>query len=571
MKADSLDPCRFPRMLRRHIVAAISLLAFLNCSAKFVPAQSLSMLHSSGVNIVDANGNKVSLRGVNLGGWLTIETWMTPADSSGLPDNYSIIKTLDNRFGVATEQSLIKTYQQSWITTADLDNIRAEGMNVIRVPVWWGNFQTLNGQSRPDAFTMLDWVVSEAAARGIYTIIDMHGVVGGQSTSQDTGRQNTNTYWSSSADQSATDQLMMDIAAHYNGNPNVAAYDLMNEPMSAPNNQAPVTAQNNLYNDVRSQDATHMCIFEGTFGSWNWSMLPSPSTFGWTNVIYEMHEYQWSGTASAVENGAVNQVNQFKSHQSFNVPDYIGEFNDFGNPTSVWQFTMNQYNNNNISWTVWAYKSTKGNWGLYETKSNKPPIPNIQSDSATTIANDWSQWTTTNAFTINPTLAPALVGGVNGGGGGGGGGGGTINSSAWYNVVNQNSAACVDATGRGTSNGTAVQQWACGNAQSNQEWQFQPTDSGFFKVINRNAPAEAWDVTNVGTANGSLIQLWNFGGGTNQQWQPVSLGNGFFKFVGRGSGRCLDVPSASTANGVRLQIFDCNGSSAQAWKLVQQP
>jgi hypothetical protein len=116
-----------------------------------------------------------------------------------------------------------------------------------------------------------------------------------------------------------------------------------------------------------------------------------------------------------------------------------------------------------------------------------------------------------------------------------------------------------------------VQQWACGNQQSNQEWQFQATDSGFFKVVSRGAPAEVWDVTNVGTTNNSLIQLWQFGGGTNQQWQPVSLGNGMFKFVGRGSGRCLDVPGASTANGVRLQIFDCNGTGAQAWTLKQQP
>src|SRR5262249_20847804 len=146
-----------------------------------------------------------------------------------------------------------------------------------------------------------------------------------------------------------------------------------------------------------------------------------------------------------------------------------------------------------------------------------------------------------------------------------------ISSSAWYNVVNQHSGACVDATNFGTTNGTAVQQWACGNQQSNQEWQFQPTDSGFFKVVSRGAPAEAWDVTNVGTTNNSLIQLWQYGGGTNQQWQPVSLGNGMFKFVGRGSGRCLDVPGASTANGVHLQIFDCNGTGAQAWTLKQQP
>src|SRR5258706_7201198 len=45
--------------------------------------------------------------------------------------------------------------------------------------------------------------------------------------------------------------------------------------------------------------------------------------------------------------------------------------------------------------------------------------------------------------------------------------GGGINSSAWYNVINQNSGACVDATGFGTANGTAVQQWACGNGQIN--------------------------------------------------------------------------------------------------------
>ena len=146
-----------------------------------------------------------------------------------------------------------------------------------------------------------------------------------------------------------------------------------------------------------------------------------------------------------------------------------------------------------------------------------------------------------------------------------------INTSVWYNIVNQNSNACVDATGFGTTNGTGVQQWACGNQQSNQEWQFTPTDSGFYHVETRGAPAEVWDATNLGTTNGTPIQLWQFGGGTNQQWQPVSLGNGFFKFVERASGRCLDVPGASTANGARLQLWDCNGTGAQAWKLVQQP
>jgi glucosylceramidase len=119
-----------------------------------------------------------------------------------------------------------------------------------------------------------------------------------------------------------------------------------------------------------------------------------------------------------------------------------------------------------------------------------------------------------------------------------------------------------------------VQQWACGTQQHNQEWQFRATDSGYYKIVSRSAASqdEVWDVTNLGTTNGTPIQLWQFGGGTNQQWEPISLGNGLFEFTDRATGgRCLDVPGGSTANGARLQIYDCNGTSAQEWTLISQP
>jgi beta-glucanase (GH16 family) len=151
----------------------------------------------------------------------------------------------------------------------------------------------------------------------------------------------------------------------------------------------------------------------------------------------------------------------------------------------------------------------------------------------------------------------------------------TIDPGLWYNVVNQNSGSCADANGWGTTNGTAVIQWPCGNGQFNQQWQFHPTDSGYYNVFARNAPLLGWDVTGGAGATGNAVkvQLWSIGGngGTNQQWKPVSLGNGYFKFVARHSGRCLDVPGASTANGVQLQQWDCNGTAAQAFRVVQQP
>src|SRR5579872_4870400 len=106
--------------LRRWSGYCAAVLALSGACANTSFAQ-LSMLHTSGRSIVNANGTVVQLQGVNLGGWFIMEKWMCPLDSGSLPDTYSVMQTLDNRFGVATEQSLIKTYQQSWITTTDLD------------------------------------------------------------------------------------------------------------------------------------------------------------------------------------------------------------------------------------------------------------------------------------------------------------------------------------------------------------------------------------------------------------------------------------------------------------------
>lgn len=399
----------FRQLIRMALTFAGCFLSILICSPSALA--QLSMLHTSGRSIVNANGNIVQLKGVNLGGFMVMEPWMCPADSGGLPDTYSIIAKLDSRFGVPEEQALIRAYQQAWITSADFANIKAAGFNAVRVPVWWGNFYPIanvsNASWRADAFTELDWVVSQAAAQGIYVIIDMHGVVGGQSTSDDTGQQNQNQYWTNGNDQGNTAFMWWQIANHYKGNPTVAGYDLINEPMNAPSNSAVISANASLYNSVRSIDPSHIIIIEGTWGNWDWSMLPAPSTQGWTNVVYEMHEYQWNASQSVVTQGAVNQVNDFNNHSSYDVPGYIGEWNDFQYSSSVWQGSVNDYNNGGESWTFWAYKATSGlnpnGWGLYNP-THWATTPNVSTDSAATILADWQQWTTANTFAFNNTL-----------------------------------------------------------------------------------------------------------------------------------------------------------------------
>jgi endoglucanase len=554
--------------MRRSVLflSSLVLLTGLYSSTSFA---QMSMLHAQGRSIVNANGQVVPLQGVNLGGWFVMEKWMVPLDSGSLPDTYSVMQTLDSRFGVETEQSLIRTYQQSWITTTDLDNIKNAGFNVVRAPIWWGQFYLLNDQTpggwRADAFEMLDWLVSAAAARGIYVIIDMHGVVGGQSTSDDTGRSGQNQYWTNNNFQGDTAYMWWQIANHFKGNPTVAGYDLINEPVGTPSSDTVLNLYNELYQSIRSVDPSHMIIMEGTWGNWNWSMLPNPSVFGWTNVAYQMHEYQFNGSQAQVQQGSTNQVNDFNNHASYNVPGYVGEFNDFGYGAGTWQFTTNAWNAAGLSWSMWSYKATDGlipdSWGFYDP-NHWATTPNISTDSAATIAADWQQWTTPATFSLNTSLG--LHGTQNGGST-------SINTAAWYNLVNTNSGSCVDAANQATANGTVVQQWACGAQQTNQEWQFQSQGNGVYSIAARGAPAQALDVINRGTANGSLIQLWAYGGGTNQQWMPVAVSSGLYKLVNVASGRCLDVPAASTANGIQLQIYDCNGTAAQSFSLSAQP
>jgi len=87
-------------------------------------------------------------------------------------------------------------------------------------------------------------------------------------------------------------------------------------------------------------------------------------------------------------------------------------------------------------------------------------------------------------------------------------------------------------------------------------------------VVNRNTTNQVWDVNGPSTADGAKVTLWVSEGSNNQQWLPVSEGGGYYHFVSRYSGKCLDVPNASTVDSIQLQQWTCNGSGAQSFSLM---
>ncbi|GAB3817015.1 RICIN domain-containing protein [Kribbella italica] len=139
--------------------------------------------------------------------------------------------------------------------------------------------------------------------------------------------------------------------------------------------------------------------------------------------------------------------------------------------------------------------------------------------------------------------------------------------NTWYTATNKATGKCVDARAAATANGTVVQQYAC-NASTAQQYQFQPTSGGFVRINNRNDATKVVDITGVSAADNAGLQLWTYSNGTNQQWQAVAEGAGYFHFVSRHSSKCLTVPGGSTADSVQLVQLTCNGSAAQSFKLA---
>lgn len=360
-------------------------------------------LKTSGTLIKDhsGTGSTVNLRGTNLGGWLLQEGWMSPI---GVKDEWTLRETLTNRFGEATKESLIKSYQDAWLTTKDLDRIQGMGMNFVRVPILYLQLMDKQGNWKSDPWSKLDWLVKECSNRGIYVLLDLHGTFGAQNTFDNSGEVNSDPQlWKNQTYQDRTVKLWEGMAAHFKGNPAVAGYDLLNEPDKVGADQLNAY-YDRLYKAIRAVDPDHMIYMEA---AWDWNQLYAPSRYGWKNVVYQMHYYAMGpGESSSwdVQNNLVNNAtNGIRDHQNqWNVPVYVGEFCLFSF-NDLWEKFLGNLNGLNVSWTNWTYKVTSdyGNWGYFT--NNPSAVPDIGSEDAASIASKWSRFNTEN-FQPNTTF-----------------------------------------------------------------------------------------------------------------------------------------------------------------------
>ncbi len=114
----------------RKFISVILAIATLITSVSFLTATAESsepsggftaedFLKTKGRKIVNQKGEKIVLKGVNLGSWMIWEDWLSPYEEA--TDHYDILEKLTERFGEEKAYELMNTYMDNWITEKDLD------------------------------------------------------------------------------------------------------------------------------------------------------------------------------------------------------------------------------------------------------------------------------------------------------------------------------------------------------------------------------------------------------------------------------------------------------------------
>jgi hypothetical protein len=114
----------------------------LAASASTASGHGLSWLHSNGSVILDSQDRQVLLRGMNVTG---------------------LEEAKDMRPGPVP-------------TSQDFAEMQADGFDVIRLPINWSRLEPRPGVMSSSYLDLIRSVVNDAAAHGIYTILDMHNI-----------------------------------------------------------------------------------------------------------------------------------------------------------------------------------------------------------------------------------------------------------------------------------------------------------------------------------------------------------------------------------------------------------
>lgn len=239
------------------------------------------------------------VRGVNLGGWLSIEPFITPSLFSGYTTHDNVIDeyTLSSTLGATKAASTLEQHYSSFVTEQTFAEIQAAGFDHVRIPFSYWAVTTYDGDPYVPKISWryllrgIEW----ARKYGLRINLDLHGAPGSQNGWNHSGRQGV-IGWLNGTDGTLNGQRCIDIhdqLSTFFAQPRyksiVTMYGLVNEPkMTALDVDTVLNWTTNAVSTIRGNNLTSVIIFgDGFRGLDNWQ----GELQGIDNLLLDVHQY----------------------------------------------------------------------------------------------------------------------------------------------------------------------------------------------------------------------------------------------------------------------------------------
>lgn len=229
-----------------------------------------------------------SIRGVNIGGWLVLEPWITPS----IFDQYGGAVVDEYTLGYQSNaQSVLQSHWASWVTLGDFQRIAGsgKGINLVRIPIGYWAFQKYgNDPYVQGAKDYLAQALNWASQTGLQVWIDLHGAPLSQNGFDNSGQRTNSPQFTAGNTVSFMTGIISQVVAEFGSHPAVTGIELLNEPLMSnlPGGRGAITSFYQQGSAAVTSNSSKTVVIQDGFAS------PSSWSGQFSSAILDHHEYQ---------------------------------------------------------------------------------------------------------------------------------------------------------------------------------------------------------------------------------------------------------------------------------------
>ncbi|KAH8922501.1 glycoside hydrolase family 5 protein [Atractiella rhizophila] len=301
--------------------------------------------------------------------WMN-EDWIIEKAGADAWDEWTFTSIL----GKDAALPILQDHWNTWITEDDIEFMHQSGINHLRIPVaFWHFIPTLADEpylAMSGQIEQVERIMQYAYARGMYVLMDMHGLPGSQNGEQQSGHNTTDVRWYQDAYQQRTTQTIAAFITWMENTPYrsiISAFDACNEPRPYTDQQFTMlrTYYENTYQALKaSSNPIPMMMAHGypTDALNYWLEFVSAHVTTPPSLLYSDHPYPGNFPPQTDQQGILNQVcNDAKRYIGYPVPTCITEWSLYtGVKTSDFENQFYAAQVSTWNWlaggTYWSYR-----------------------------------------------------------------------------------------------------------------------------------------------------------------------------------------------------------------------